>query len=159
MAKFRGIIHEQLQKIARSSIDSKLGENNQTHNENYSLLMADAVTMTGETITVTSGQKIGDLANDVELHGKLTVNALVFDKTAVIAYLKNIFHDKFLDGREKDLGMHDETLHLANVISKSDDGSSIKATMEVNSSITYDLENPANELTRKMKVMVAGLSK
>lgn len=159
MERFHGIIHEQLQKIARSQIDTKIGENNQSHSENYSLLLADAITMTGETISVVSGQKIGDLANDVELHGKITVNALVFDKTAVIAYLKTIFHDKFLDGREKDLGMHEDTLHLANIISKSDDGSSIKATMEVNSSITYDLENPSNELTRKMKVMISGLSK
>ncbi len=159
LTKFRGIMHEQLAKIARSSIDAKISDSNQVNNENYSLLMADSVTMTGETIDVTSGQKIWDLANEVELHGSITVNALIFDKTAVITYLKTVFHDKFLDGREKDLGMHEDTLHLANIISQSDDGSSIKATMEVNSSITYDLENAANELTRKMKVTVAWLSK
>lgn len=113
------------------------------------------VSFTGETIDISSGQKIGDLANEVEMKGVVTVQALVYDKTAVLAYLQTVFADKFLDGREKSLGIHADTLHLVNVISKSEDGQSIKATMEMNSSITYDLENPLNELTRKMKVMVA----
>jgi hypothetical protein len=76
----------------------------------------------------------------------------------VIAHLTQIFRDKLLLGTDKELAIHEDTLRLANVISREENDISIKATMEMNTTITYDLENSSNELTRRMKVMIAGLS-
>ena len=108
---------------------------------------------------IVSGQKIGDLAKEIEIKGSLTVRALVYDKGAVINYLKQIFRDKLLRGTDKELAIHEDTLRLTNVISRAPNDSSIKATMEMNTTITYDLENASNELTRRMKITIAGLKK
>lgn len=117
--------------------------------------MGDAVSLTGELIEISSGQKIGDFGNEIELKGSLTINALVYDKAAVVDYLKLIFREKLLHGTDKELSIHEDTLRLTNVISRATDDSTIKATMEMNATITYDLENASNELTRRMKVTIA----
>lgn len=159
LTRLRGILHEQMVRMSRDTLQSKLDESNKEYGENFALLMASTVTLTGETITITSGQKIGDLANEIELHGSVMVNALVYDKKAVIDYLTTIFRERLLNGTDKELGIHEDTLRMTNVISRSEGDQSIKATMEMNASITYDLENSTNELTRRMKVTIAGLSK
>ncbi len=159
VTKFKGILSEQLGRMARTSLQTWLDENNKSDGENFSLLMGDAVSLTGELIEISSGQKMGDFTNEIELKGSLTINALVYDKKAVVDYLKLIFREKLLHGTDKELGIHEDTLRLTNVISRAPDDSSIKATMEMNATITYDLENASNELTRRMKVTIAWLSK
>ena len=81
--------------------------------------------------------------------------ALIYDRSAVIDYLSSIFREKLLFGTDKELAIHTDTLRLTNVVSREPDDSMIKATMEMNATITYDLENSTNELTRRMKVMIA----
>jgi hypothetical protein len=73
----------------------------------------------------------------------------------VIDYLSAIFREKLLRGTDKELAIHENTLSLTNVISREPQDTMIKATMEMNATITYDLENSSNELTRRMKVMIA----
>ena len=159
VSKFTGILREQLYRTARSSLQIRLDDENQKNRENYTLLMGDAVTFSGELIRITSGQKIGDLANEVQMEGSLVVTALVYDKNMVVQYLTTIFRDKLLYGTDKELGIHEDTLRLTNVIQRSQNDGSIKATMEMNATITYDLENATNELTRRMKSMITGLPK
>lgn len=81
----------------------------------------------------------------------------MYDRKATIAYLTSIFREKLLYGTDKELGIHDDALRLTNIVSRADDDSAIKATMEMSATITYDLENASNELTRRMKVIIAGL--
>ena len=44
-------------------------------------------------------------------------------------------------------------------IARNADDTVIKATMEMNASISYDFENSKNELTRGLKVLISGLSR
>lgn len=48
---------------------------------------------------------------------------------------------------------------MSSVISRAPDDSSIKATMEMNTSIAHDFANPQNKLTHYLKVTIAGLAK
>lgn len=157
--KFKWIIREQLSRVARTKLQTWIDESNATWGEQYALLMGDAVTFSDETIVLDGGRKIGDLADDVELKWTITVTALVYDRRATIEYLTTIFREKLLYGTDKELGIHDDTLRLTNVVSRAEDDSTIKATMEMNATLTYDLENATNELTRRMKVIIAWLSK
>lgn len=77
----------------------------------------------------------------------------------MINYLATIFREKLLLGTDKELAIHEDSLRLTNTITRDDNDMNIKATMEMNTTITYDLENSSNELTRRMKVMIAGLPK
>lgn len=155
--KFSAILHEQLLRVAREKLQKTLDEAKQNSWEDYSLLMGDGVAFTGETISVISWQKFGDIANEITLRGIISVEALTYDRKATIDYLTQVFHESILRWTDKELAIHPETLRMTNIVSKVEDNSRIKATMEMNVSITYDFENAANELTRHMKVLIAWL--
>lgn len=157
--KSKSILREQLKRIARMQFQSWLDTQNKNNAEDYSLLMGEAMTLTGEILSLTSWQKIGDPATEVEIKGSLTAYALIYDRAAVIDYLTGIFRERLLFGTDKELAIHEDTLRLTNMISREADDSTIKASMEMNTTITYDLENSSNELTRRMKVMIAWLTK
>jgi len=117
------------------------------------------VTLTGANYSITSGQKIGDTADEIEMQASATVTAVVFDRKATIDALTQVFREGLLRGTDKELAIHDDTLRVSNVVNTSEDGNQIKATLEMNTSITYDFENATNELTRRLKTIIAGLPK
>ncbi|GAB0174706.1 MAG: hypothetical protein HHAS10_05850 [Candidatus Altimarinota bacterium] len=157
--KGKAILREQLKRTARTNLDEWLKNENENNSEDYALLMGEALVLTGETIVIASGEKIGDPADEVELKGSINAYALIYDRKAVINYLAGIFREKLLLGTDKELAIHEESLRLTNIITRDENDMNIKATMEMNTTITYDLENSSNELTRRMQVMIAGLPK
>ncbi len=156
---FQKIVHEQLSRMARGKLQTSIEESNRQSGEEYALLMGESVKFDNETIVIDSGKKIGDFSDDVELKWSITVSALVYDKKKTVEYLTSIFREKLLYGTDKELGIHTDTLRLTNIVSRNEDDTLIKATMEMNATITYDLENAVNDLTKRMKVIIAGLSK
>ena len=74
-------------------------------------------------------------------------------------YFTEIFHDWLLNGTDREVAIHPDTLRVSSVISRSPDDSVIKATMEMNTSIAHDFEDPKNQLTHYLKVTIAGLLK
>jgi uncharacterized protein YlbG (UPF0298 family) len=88
----------------------------------------------------------------------VTVQAIVYDRKATVDYLTAIFREWLLQGTDKEIAIHTDTLRMSNIVSRAEDNSRIKATMEMTASVTYDFENAANELTRHMKLLVAWLS-
>jgi hypothetical protein len=157
--KFQWLLREQLSRAARSDLQARLDEEKKNGTDDYTLLSADTVTLTGETIVITSGQKYGDLANEITLRATSTVNALAYDRRATVAYLTDVFREWLLRGTDKELAIHPETLRVANLLSRAEDGQEIKATMEMTATISYDFENTTNELTRYMKALITGLSR
>jgi hypothetical protein len=55
--------------------------------------MGDGIVFTGETISIASGQKYGDVANEIVLRGTVTVQAIVYDRKATVDYLTAIFRE------------------------------------------------------------------
>ena len=119
----------------------------------------DGVSFTGETFGIISWQKYGDFAEEIEMQWTVTVTALAYDKKATVEYLTEIFHDWLLNGTDREVAIHPDTLRVSSVISRSPDDSVIKATMEMNTSIAHDFEDPKNQLTHYLKVTIAGLLK
>jgi hypothetical protein len=103
-------------------------------------------------------KKIGDTADEVTMSGSFVIQAVVYDRTATIAYLKTKFAESLLYGTDKDLGVQEDSLKIAGVLSRVPDNSRIKATVEINAKVTYDFENINNQLTKNLKNLVAGLS-
>lgn len=157
--KFEWILREQLSRVARDELQTKLDENKKNSGEDYALLMWDGISFTGETVSIASGQKYGDIANEVTLRGTVTVKAIVFDRRATTEYLTTIFREWLLQGTDKEIAIHTDTLRMSNIVSQAEDRSRIKATMEMTASVTYDFENATNELTRHMKLLIAWLWK
>lgn len=80
--------------------------------------MGESISLTGEIIRVTSGHKPGDIANEIEMGGSVSIQALVYDRKATIEYLTTIFREKLLLGTDKELAIHEDTLRLTNIISR-----------------------------------------
>jgi hypothetical protein len=157
--KWESIMREQLSRLARSQLQAWLESENKSNNESYSLLMGDSLSLTGEVMTVSSWQKVGDPAEEIEIKGITMAYALIYNRGTVIDYLATVFRERLLLGTDKELAIYTDSLRLTNIIERDPSDFMIKATMEMNTAITYDLENPSNELTRRMKVMIAGLSR
>ncbi len=155
MAKFTGLLKEQLHRVARNAIQKNLDDKKLASGDDYALFSGDAVAFTGETYEIVSGQKYGEFAEEIEMRGNVLVRALTYDRKATIDYLTNIFHEGLLSGTDHEVAVHVDTLRVSSVISRSPDDQSIKATMEMNTSIAHDFEDPKNQLTHYLKVTIA----
>lgn len=156
---FKKTMEEKLQKDSRDALDKKLATDKETTGEDYAMLVLDTIKYTPAEFEITSGQKVGDTAEEIQLKAKNVISTTVMDRKSTIAYLTDIFHENLLQGTSKELGIHPDTLRVSNVVSRNENDTEIKATLEMNTSTTYDLENAANELTHRLKVIIAGLSK
>jgi hypothetical protein len=153
--KITGLLKEQLHRVARNSLQKTLDEKKELSGDDFVLFIGDWVSFSGETFDIISGQKYGDFAEEVELRGSVVVNALAYDKKSTIAYLTDIFHDGLLSGTDHEVAIHADTLRISSVISRTPDDSTIKATMEMNTSIAHDFEDPRNQITHYLKVSIA----
>ncbi len=157
--KFTGLLKEQLHRVARNTLQKNLDDKKQASGDDYALFSGDGVSFTGELYEIISGQKYGDFAEEIEMRGTVMVTALTYDKRATINYLTDIFREGLLSGTDHEVAIHDDTLRISSVIYRAPGDSTIKATMEMNTSIAHDFEDPKNQLTHYLKVTIAGLSK
>jgi phosphoribosylaminoimidazole carboxylase (NCAIR synthetase) len=82
--------------------------------------------------------------------------ALVFDEKATLFYMNGILSETLLYGTEKLIRSNNDSLRFSSVMQRSWQPLSLRATVELDSVITYDFENNANNLTRKLKSQIAG---
>lgn len=156
---FKDNLNEKIKKEWEGKITQALNEQKAKNGEEFALMIPDTVKMSDTAFELISGQNIGDKVDEVEIKAKATVYATVMDRKATIEHLTNIFHDNLLRGTNKELGIHPDTLRVSNIVSRSEDGNEIKATLEMNTSTVYDFENATNELTKRLKTIIAGNSK
>lgn len=155
---FKNSTLEQLQKTARINIDKKLESDKSTNWSDFAMLIADAINISDVQYSIISGQKIGDITEEIEIKATANVTATVLDRKATIEYLTNIFREKLLRWTDKELAIHSDTLHITQIINRSEWDLEIKATLEMNASTTYDFENMSNEYVRQMKTIITWLS-
>lgn len=156
---FLSVFREQLKAKAKEEIQKTILTTNQETGREFSLLLADTMRYSDENIGLMNGIKIGDYTEEVTVAGKMNVDAFVFDKRASVQYLTNLFREKLLHWTDKELAINEDTLRVSNVIDRSEDGTRIKVTIEMNAVTTYDFENATNDLSRQLKSMIVGLSR
>jgi hypothetical protein len=156
LSKFKGILSEKLKMKAIEGLKEKIGEMNVQLAANYDIIPVDDNIRYGEpTITTGSGMDVGARRNDVTIYGKAKASAYVYDKGAAISYLGGVLRDNLLYGTEKLHAINPDSLRITNVLFRSDSGPfSMKATAELDSSISYNFEDPTNNLTKKLKNLI-----
>lgn len=155
---FKTLLQEQLQKLARNNLDKNLQMEHEKTGKDFALLVADAIKFSDINFSIVSGQNVGDITPEIELKWRMQVVAMVMDRKATIDHLTEIFRSNLLQWTNKELAIHTDTLRISHIVSRADDDSEIKATLEMNASTTYDFENTANERTRQLKTIIAWLS-
>lgn len=159
--KLKWLLKEQLHRVARNTLQQKLDENKKSSWDDYVLFSGNAVAFEGDIFEIISWQKVGDLAEEIEIKGTVNVRAITYDKKSTVSYLTDIFHEWLLSGTDREIGIDPESLRVSNQISRTDSGATIeiKATMEMNTSIAHDFEDPRNKVTHFLKTTIAGLLK
>ena len=94
--KFTSLLKEQLYRVARNTLQKNLDDKKQSSGDDYALFSGDGVSFSGEVYEIISGQKYGDLAEEIEMKGSVMVTALIYDKKATINYLTDILHEGLL---------------------------------------------------------------
>lgn len=118
----------------------------------------DTISYTDPTFTITSGHKIGDITNEIEMKSNATISAIVMDRKAIIDSLAETFRGKLLEGTNKELAIHPDTLRMTNVVSRNNENTEMKITFEMNTSTIYDFENANSDNIRQLKIKIAGTS-
>lgn len=153
--KLTGLLKEQLHRVARNNLQKELDDKKQSTGDDYALFPGDGVSFTGEVFSISSGQKYGDFAEEIEMQGSVSVIALTYDRKATIDYLTGIFHEGLLSGTDREVAVYTDSLHISSVVSRAPDDSTIKATMEMNASIAHDFADQRNQVTHYLKTTIA----
>lgn len=154
LENFKKTISEKLQKDGKEALEQKLISDKATTGEDFAMLVVDVIRFSPIEYEIISGQKIGDSTEEIELKAKNIISATTMDRKATINYLTTIFRENLLKWTNKEVAIHPDTLRVSNVISRNENDTEIKATLEMNTSTAYDFENINNELTQSLKKII-----
>lgn len=160
VASFKEILIEKLKSKALETLKLNIKKNNGENGENYDILpINDNIIYTLGDINLMKWAKIGDKNEEVTLSGKVKISTYVYDRNATLFYLKTILNESLLFGTEKLIGVNDDSLRITNIISKNTSSLfSMKATTELDSTISYNFEDVSNNLTKKLKNLIVNTS-
>ena len=89
----------------------------------------------------------------------MAVTTYLYDRDAAFSILKNILSAKLLYGTEKLHEILSDSLKITNIVNRTTVPMfSMKGTTELSATISYNFEDSANALTKKLKNLIAGLS-
>lgn len=160
VTSFKAILAEKLKSKALESLKETIKKSNTDNAENYAILpINDNIVYTMGDILLSKGAKIGDKGDEVTIEGKVKINTFVYDRNATLFYLKTILNESLLFGTEKLIGINDDSLRITNIVSQTTTPQfSLKATTELDATISYNFEDASNNLTKKLKNLIVGTS-
>ncbi|MDD2486962.1 MAG: hypothetical protein PHS92_01165 [Candidatus Gracilibacteria bacterium] len=154
--KFQKILEEKLKSKSLDALKEKIKNSNLENHENYQILPINDIIFykTGE-ITALNNAKIGDKIEEITLKGSIDITTYFYNKNELIFYLKNILNDSILLGTEKLINTNDDSIKIINILNKTQEPFYMKATTELDSTISYNFEDVSNNLTKKLKNLIA----
>ena len=157
LEKFRGVMIEKLKNKTKELVKEKITSINQNNGTYYaSLPIDDVYAFSSGALTVLKDAKVGDKIDEVSLRGQMSLKTYMYDKNAVLVYLKNVLNENILLGTEKLMNVNEDSIRVTNILSRSQTGPfAMKATTELDGTISYNFEDSSNNLTRKLKNLVA----
>ncbi|HBB27604.1 TPA: hypothetical protein DCZ36_03875 [Candidatus Gracilibacteria bacterium] len=160
VTSFKDILAEKLKSKALESMKEIIKKTNTENGENYAVLpINENIVYTMGDLLLGKGAKIGDKNDEVTINGKVKISTYVYDRSAALFYLKTILNEGLLFGTEKLIRVNDESFRITNIVSKSiNSGFSMKATTELDATISYNFEDVSNNLTKKLKNLIANTS-
>lgn len=146
---------DKLRLGAYEALRADLAQANKERAENYAILPTnDVISYADESTETADGAKVGDRIGEVRIRGTASVRAYAYDTSATRAYLRGILQEMLLFGTEKLIAFNDDSIRISNVLSRADNPFSMKATTELDATISYDFEDDSNTLTKKLKDLI-----
>lgn len=154
LEKFKWIFVEKIKNKALEELKNKIKEENIKSWINFQIIpINDNIKYSTWAINLLNWVKIGDIRDDVTLEWSVSINSYLYDKNGVSFFLKNVSNEK-LSETEKFLSLNDDSVRITNIFSKIDTPFYMKATVEMDSTISYDFENSLTNLTKKLKNLI-----
>lgn len=154
--KFKSILTEKLKMQALQEITRQIERKNRENNEDFQVMpVPDSIVYNVPTLQTESGATIGSKREEVTLYGAASVSLNTYDRKSLLFSLKNLLNDTLLYGTEKLIGVNEESLRITTILSRTPAPSfSMKATTELEASISYNFEDPTNNLSLKLKNLI-----
>lgn len=157
---FSKILADKLKAKALDEMKTKIKNTNSLWWSNFIILPIDNIlTYNVWAIELPKWVKIWDKIDEISLHCTGSLSTYVFDKNATIFYLKSILNESILLWTEKLIWVNEDSLRITNILSQSVWPFFMKATTELDSRISYNFEDSSNNLTRKLKNLIANTTK
>lgn len=157
---FTKILTDKLKAKALDELKAKIKNMNSLWWSNFVILPVDNIlTYKIWNIEIQKWAKIWDKIDEVTLRCTGSLSTYVFDKTATIFYLKSVLNENILLWTEKLIWVNEDSLKITNILSQSTWPFFMKATTELDSRISYNFEDSSNNLTRKLKNLIANNTK
>lgn len=158
LTKFTGIITEFARTKALERARERVSEYNAQNNAGFDIIPIPSNTLFSDIrVDPLDNAKVGDRIDTVRLRATLRLKTYMYDKNATLFYLKSVLNDSILTGTEKLLGTNEDSVRISTVLSRQDTPYfSLKGTTELDGTISYDFENPSNNLTKKLKNLILG---
>lgn len=154
--KFISLFNEKIRTKALNELKEKINNMNIAWSSNFKIIPINNILNynIGE-IKSQKWIKIWDKTETVTLEWTWTLSTFVFDKSATIFYLRSILNENILTGTEKLIWINEDSLRITNILSQNNSPFLMKATTELDSTISYNFEDKTNNLTRKLKNLIA----
>ena len=158
--KFRSLLVEKLKMKALEGLKEKIANQNNTSGTKYDILpIPENIIYAEPVVSFGSGITFGAKLSEVSLHGSAKVSAYTYERGQAVTYLSSILKDNLLYGTEKLHAINEDSLRISNILFRSDIRPfSLKATTELDATISYNFEDPTNNLTKKLKNLIVNTS-
>ncbi|EKE29054.1 MAG: hypothetical protein ACD_2C00241G0007 [uncultured bacterium (gcode 4)] len=158
--KFVWIINEKVKTKALNDIKDKIKAMNTSGWSNFHIAPINNILQyTINPPSILKWVKIGDITDEVTLTASWRLATYVFDKNATVFFLRTVLNENILLWTEKLIWINDDSLRITNILSQSVNPFYMKATTELDSTISYNFEDSTNNLTRKLKNLIANTDK
>lgn len=154
------ILEEMLEKQAMVDLKAKIEEDNKMFWVQHEILpIKDVLKYKNMSITTTPKEiKPGEKLETFTLHGEITLETYIYNKTSVLNLLRNIINDGLLSGTDKLIMIDENSLRMTVILDKINNPLTIKATTEVDIGLSYDFDNNANNYNQRLKTLILWLS-
>lgn len=157
---FAKILTDKIKSKALNEIKDKIKNMNSMWWTNFTILPIDNILQYKIwTINISNWNKIWDKIDEVTLNCTGSLSTYVFDKTATIFYLKSVLNESILLWTEKLIWVNEDSLRITNILDQKTGPFYMKATTELDSKISYNFEDASNNLTKKLKNLIANTNK
>lgn len=157
--KFTWIFAEKFKSKALNLLKEKIKQMNTTWWTDFQIIPINNILKNNiGKIEILHWVKIWDKIDEITLRSSWSILTYVYDKNSTIFYLKSILNENILLWTEKLIWVNEDSLRISNILSQTTDPFYMKATTELDSTVSYNFEDSTNNLTRKLKNLLINTS-
>ncbi len=158
--KFVWIVNEKIKAKALNDLKEKIKSMNNASSSNFQIIpINNILNYSIWKVEMQSWTKIWDKLEEVKLRWTWSLTTYVYDKSSAVFYLKTILNENILLWTEKLIWVNEDSLKITNILNQTANPFYMKATTELDSTISYNFEDATNNLTRKLKNLIANTNK